>query len=255
TWKAALLKEKLAAHRDDRDTCDVDTEPVIHEILSSYADCKAKKITSVLFIALHVFRRYNSWEALTSEADCMMSVIGPILQEIMGIQHTIKFTCSNATTSAGKSRKTKLQQDGQSRQTDIVGQTKDRQEVFYGELKGLHPSAAAVNTDLLRLAIFSKDSLDHLHNTLEQGPPLLTFQTVGRDVVFFLGTKINNSIVHARLSSVKLPSCLMDLDLDQEFFFYLLQVQTLVNVAKDRLRNKRKEPSQEVPFPTLGTPQ
>ncbi|KAG0316768.1 hypothetical protein BGZ99_006703 [Dissophora globulifera] len=254
-WKSLFLKEKLAAQKDNRDPGDVDMEPVVDAIMSSYAECKTKKITSILFVALHVFRRYNNWTTLTSESDCMMAVVGPILQEIMDIQHTIKFTCSNASTSAGRSRKTKLQQEGQSRQPDIVGQTQEKMEVFYGECKGLHPPTAAVNTDLLRLAIFSKDSLDQLHNTLEQGPPLLTFQTVGCEVTFFLATKINNTVVHVRLSTVKLPSRLTELDLDLEFFFYLLQVQSLINITKDRLKKKRQEPLHEIPFPTLGTPQ
>lgn len=127
--------------------------------------------------------------------------------------------------------------------------------MFYGELNGLNPSLAAVNTDMLRLAIFTKDALDQLHKTLEQEPPLLTFQTVGRDVTFFLGAKIDNTVVHACLSSVKLPSILTELDLDLEFFFRLFQIQTLVAIANSRLKNKRNKPLQVMPFPTLGTPQ
>ncbi|KAG0344255.1 hypothetical protein BG004_004612 [Podila humilis] len=243
-WKSMLLKEKLMAEKDVREICEVDTEPVVDAIMSSYVYCKSKNITSVLFIALHIFRRYNDWAHLVSESDCMMAIVGPILQEIMDVQHEIKFTCANASTSAGKARKSSLQQDGQSRQPDIVGRARDAQEVFYGELKGPRPSLAAVNTDLLRLAIFTKDSLDQLHNTLEKGPPLVTFQTVGREVTFFLGTKIDNTVVHSGLSSVKLPSHLSELDLDQEFFFRLFQVQTLVVIANDRLKNKRDKPLQ-----------
>jgi predicted ferric reductase len=69
----------------------VDVEQVIDGIMSSYANCKTKKITSILFIALHVFRR-SLLGYLTSELDCMIAVVGPILQEIMDIQHNIKFT-------------------------------------------------------------------------------------------------------------------------------------------------------------------
>ncbi|KAG0196540.1 hypothetical protein BGX28_010003 [Mortierella sp. GBA30] len=254
-WKSTSLKEKLAAQKDARDVREVNTELVIDAIMSSYTDCKNKNILSIVFIALHVFRRYNNWAHLVSESDCMMAVVGPFLQEVMDVQHEIKFTCANASTSAGKARKSSLRQDGQSRQPDIVGQARDAREVFYGELKGLNPSLAAVNTDMLRLAIFTKDALDQLHKTLEQGPPLLTFQTVGRDVTFFLGAKIDNTIVHAYLSSVKLPSLLSELDLDLEFFFRLFQVQTLVAIANSRLKNKRDKPLQDVPFPTLGTPQ
>ncbi|KAG9068733.1 hypothetical protein KI688_011016 [Linnemannia hyalina] len=181
-WKSLLLKEKLAAWKNTRDPGDVDVEPVA---------------------------------ILTSESDCMMAVVGLILQEIMEIQHIIN---SNACTSAGKPRKTKLPQGSQSRQPDIVGQTRDKKEVFYGELKGPHPSPAAVSTDLLE--IFSKDALDQLHHTLEQGPPLVNFQTVGRDVTFFLGAKINNTVVHVRLSTVKLPSRMTELDLDLDLDFF-----------------------------------
>ncbi|KAG0344748.1 hypothetical protein BG004_004200 [Podila humilis] len=188
--KTAQLKEKLAAQKESREPGEVDMAPVIDAIMSSYTECKIKKITLILFIALHVFRRFNNWATLTSESDCMTAVVGPILQEVMDVQHTIKFTCrSNASTTAGKSMKSKLQQDGQSRQPDIIGLTRDKEEVFYSELKGPNATLAAVNTDLLRLAIFTKDSLDHLHAILEKGPPLVTFQTVGREVTFFWAPK------------------------------------------------------------------
>jgi len=127
--------------------------------------------------------------------------------------------------------------------------------VFYGELKGLHPKTEAVDTDILRLAIFSKDSLDHLQNTLVQGPPLLTFLSVGPDVTFFLGTKVDNTIVHCRLSTVRLPSRLTEVDLDFDFFFNLFQVQSLITVADNCLQKKRDKPLQETSFPTLGTPE
>src|SRR5690554_3414065 len=86
------LKEKLAAQKDARDVREVDTEPVVDAIMSSYTDCKNKNISSIVFIALHVFRRYNNWARLVSESDCMMAVVGPFLQEIMDVQHEIKFT-------------------------------------------------------------------------------------------------------------------------------------------------------------------
>ncbi|KAF9956746.1 hypothetical protein BGZ70_009787 [Mortierella alpina] len=254
-WKALLLNEKVAAQRENRDPVEiVDTEPIVEAILASYADCKSKNITSIFFIGLHVFRQYNNWTALTSELDCLMAVVGPILNEIMALHQKIKFTCANTCTSIGKSRKVQLLQDGQSRQPDVIGQTKNKNEVFYGELKGLHPKAESVNTDILRLAIFSKDSLDHLHNTLLHGPPLLTFQAVGRDVTF-LATKIDNTIVHTHLSTVNLPSRLTEVDLDYDIFFHLFQVQTLIKIASKRLENTREIPLQELVFPTLGTPE
>ncbi|KAF9925861.1 hypothetical protein BGZ67_008412 [Mortierella alpina] len=254
-WKSASLKEKLAAQKNDRDVREVDMDQVVDAIMSSYSECKNKDISSITFIALQVFRRYSNWSRPVSELDCMLAVVSPFLQEIMDIQHEIRFKCANVSTSAGKARKSSLGQNGQSRQPDVVGQARDGEEVFYGELKGLHPAPATVNTDILRLAIFTKDALDQLHNTLEQGPPLLTFQTVGRHVTFFLGAKIDNTIVHAFLSSIQLPSVLSELDLDLEFFFRLFQVQSLVAIAKSRLKNKREKPLQDTPFPTLGTPQ
>ncbi|KAF9190139.1 hypothetical protein BGZ49_003733 [Haplosporangium sp. Z 27] len=249
------LKERLAAQRGGREPVDISVEPLIETILSSYADCKAKKITSVFFIALHVFRQFNNWSGLCSESDCMTAVVSPVLREIMAIQHKIKFTCANACTTTGKTRKVNLQQSGQSRQPDVIGQTKDRNEVFFGEMKGKHPGSEAINTDILRLAIFTKDSLDLLHNALERGPPLVTFQTVGSDVVFFLGARVNNTIVHIRLSTVRLPSSLTEVDLDYDIFFRLFQVQTLISITKDCLEEKRTTPLQEDSFPTLGTPE
>jgi len=84
------LKKKLAAQKDNRDPGNVHVEPVVDAIMPSYAACKAKKITWIHFITSHVFCQYNNWAILTSESDNMMAVVGPILQEIMDIQYTIK---------------------------------------------------------------------------------------------------------------------------------------------------------------------
>lgn len=100
-----------------------------------------------------------------------------------------------------------------SHQLDVIGQTEGKEEVFYGELKGFHPKPAAVDTDILRLAISSKDSLDQLHSTLAQGPPLLTILSVGRDVTFFLGIKVDNTIVHVHLHCARHASFCFDLDI------------------------------------------
>lgn len=110
--------------------------------------------------------------------------------------------------------------------------------------------------DTLRLAIFAKDALDHLHCCLVENPPLLTFQTKGKTVVFFLAAKQGNAIVHARISSFQLPSNLSELNLNQEFFFRLFQVQTLLKTTREYLKNRRVERLQDYcPFPTLGTPE
>ncbi|KAF9919439.1 hypothetical protein FBU30_011029 [Linnemannia zychae] len=178
----------------------------------------------------------------------MQAIIGPVWYQS-------RIVSANTCTSVGKTRKAQLQQDGQSRQPDVIGQTEGKEVVFFGELKGTNPKTATVNADILRLAIFSKDSLDRLHNVLVRGPLLLTFQSVGCDVTFFLGAKIDNTIVHVNLSTVKIPSRLDELDLDYDFFFKLLQVQTLISISCDCLAVKREEPEQEIFFPTLGTPE
>lgn len=249
-----------------------------------YGDCKAKKILPVWHMALHVFRKYNTWSTLRSESDCAMAMVGPILDEILNIQHEIKFTrysnwlwfphsflffthfclsflqtemlfiSANFRTAHGKERKQELGQLGPSRQPDVVGCTVDGKEVYYGELKHSHASKQDLNIDILRLTIFAKDALDHFHCTLREDPPLLTFKTKGRAVVFFLATKRGNSIVHVRLSAVELPSTLGELNLNQEFFFRLFQVQTLLQVSNEYLKNKRGKKLQDQSFPTLCTP-
>ncbi|KAF9176232.1 hypothetical protein BGZ50_001305, partial [Haplosporangium sp. Z 11] len=126
---------------------------------------------------------------------------------------------------------------------------------YFGELKGPYPRTLSRNADLLRLAVFTKDSIDPFSNELEQDPPISSLQSVGRSVTFFLGAKVDNTVVHARLSEVSLPSLLTELSLDQEVFYHLFQVETLVCVTSDRLERKRDKPLTEVPFPTLATPQ
>ncbi|KAH7057800.1 hypothetical protein BKA57DRAFT_447762 [Linnemannia elongata] len=258
-FKSATLKEKLAAKRESRDMVDIDTEPVIQEILQSYSECREQDITPIFHMGLYIFRHFNNWTTMVSESDYMTAVIAPILKEVMSIQHKLKFTCANASTTAGRSRKSALQQDGRSRQPDVIGQTRDNEEIYYGELKGRTTSPEAAAADILRLSIFTKDSLDHLQGTLEVTPPLITFQSVGRNVTFFLGAKIDNTVVHGRLLAVALPTNLNELvDLDHEFFFSLLQVESLIRVAGERVGEKRAVPlvpEELLLFPTLGTPE
>lgn len=161
---------------------------------------------------------------------------------------------ANFRTAHGKERKQELGQHGSSRQPDIVGRTAGGKEVYFGELKGIHTTKQDVNVDILRLTIFAKDALDHLHYCLVKDPPLLTFRSKGRAVVFFLAAKQGNAIVHARVSSIQLPSTLSELNLNQEFFFRLFQVQTLLGTTREYLKNKREKRLQDHhPFPTLGT--
>ncbi|KAF9979237.1 hypothetical protein BGZ65_006706 [Modicella reniformis] len=252
-WSSIELSASLASEQGDKNT--LDTTPVIDSIMAAYEDCKAKNILPVLFMALHVFRKFNTWSKLRSEADCAMAMVGPILEEVLHIQHEVKFGSANFTTAHGKERKQDLGQQGTSRQPDVVGCTEGGKEIYFGELKGTHASKQDLNVDILRLTIFAKDALDHLHCFLREDPPLLTFKTKGRAVVFYLATKRGNAIVHSRVSAVDLPSKLSELDLNQEFFFRLFQVQTLLGVSKEYLKNRREKKLQDHhPFPTLGTP-
>ncbi|KAF9113710.1 hypothetical protein BGX30_006876 [Mortierella sp. GBA39] len=91
-WSSIHLSSKLAADEGIEST--IDTTPVIKSIMAAYEDCEAKDILPVLFIALHVFRKFHTWSRLRSEADCAMAMVGPILEEILHVQHEIKFTSS-----------------------------------------------------------------------------------------------------------------------------------------------------------------
>lgn len=85
-----MLSASLAADEGTEST--LDTTPVIDLVMAAYRDCKAENILPVLFMALHVFRKFNTWPKLQSEADCAMAMVGPILEEVLQIQHEIKFT-------------------------------------------------------------------------------------------------------------------------------------------------------------------
>lgn len=208
-----------------------------------------------------------------------MAMVGPILEEVLQIQHELKFTkyrigfhClyfllllsffsskamsrfnASFRTAHGKERKQELGQHGSSWQPDIVGCTAGGKEVYLGELKGILTTKQDVNVDILRLTIFAKDALDHLHYCLVKDPPLLTFQSKGRAVVFFLAAKQGNAIVHARVSSIQFPSTLSELNLNQEFFSRLFQVQTLLGTTREYIKNKReKEYKTTTHFPPLA---
>ncbi|KAG0211700.1 hypothetical protein BGX31_001636 [Mortierella sp. GBA43] len=158
-WSLIELSARLATDQGKEST--LDTTPIIDSIMAAYEDCKAKNIFPILFMALHVFRKFDTWSRLRSETDCAMAMVGPILEE-----------------------------------------------------------------------------------------------TKGKTVVFFLAAKQGNAIVHARISSFQLPSNLSELNLNQEFFFRLFQVQTLLKTTREYLKNRRVERLQDYcPFPTLGTPE
>jgi len=120
----------------------------------------------------------------------------------------------------------------------------------------MHPSTLSRNTHTLRIAVFTKDSLDELLRVLEVDLPLISFRSVGPDVVFSLGAKITNTVVHTRISNLKMPTCLSELRLlEQTFFFRMFQIRSLVLITSTRLKQKRREPiGDNNPFPTLATP-
>lgn len=139
-------------------------------------------------------------------------------------------------------------------QPDVIGLADDGEsEIYYGEIKVGKTSVEEQHTDRLRLAIFCKDALDLFERILES-TPVVSFQVVGRKVEFFYAVKIDNTILHCKLSSFSMPVTLDELDLHEDVFFPLFQVQSLVGLTKESLVHKRRAPLATDPFPTMGTP-
>ncbi|ORZ04287.1 hypothetical protein BCR41DRAFT_362842 [Lobosporangium transversale] len=70
---------------------EINLRSVVDMIMGSYYTCQEKDILPVLFVALYVFRHYNTWCEIESESDIMSSVIVPILREFMNIPGHIQF--------------------------------------------------------------------------------------------------------------------------------------------------------------------
>ncbi|KAF9276174.1 hypothetical protein BGZ74_003738 [Mortierella antarctica] len=255
-WGSMNLLNCLSKEFGDADDADADTGPIVDMVMESYSTCQQNDILPVLFVALYVFRHYDTSSKLESESDAMSSVIVPILREFMNVQGHIQFKCLNTASVASENRKAALDQDGQARQPDVVGRTKEDHEAYYGELKGMRPSTQSKNADSLRIAIFTKDSLDDLHRFLEDDLPLLSFRSVGPDIAFFIGAKIANTVIHAKISDLTMPTCLSELRfLDQMFFFRMFQVRSLVLITSKSLKQRRRKPLEDHnSFPTLVTP-
>ena len=162
---------------------------------------------------------------------------------------------TNSITLAGQERKANLNQDGQTRQPDVIGRCTQPIELYYGELKSKNPRIEDSNTDRLRIAIFTKDSLDQLDRKLVSPPPVISFQAIGGAITFYIGAKVNNVIIHSKLSTITLPSQLGQLDLHEETFYTLFQVRTLIMTANAKTRDVRERPLDVQSFPTLGTPE
>ncbi|KAF9915708.1 hypothetical protein FBU30_001782, partial [Linnemannia zychae] len=259
TWIRAVRRlsfaEKADAKRQGREPRPIDTTPVMSEIMSSFEICKENDILPVFYIAMNVFRKFNDQTGKLSETEWMTRVIVPFLEEFMGIQHDVTFACTNSITLAGQERKVNLNQDGQTRQPDVIGRCSPPLELYYGELKSKNPRIEDSNTDRLRIAIFTKDSLDQLDRKLVSPPPVLSFQAIGGTVTFYIGAKVNNVIIHSKLSTITLPSQLSQLDLHEETFYTLFQVRTLIITANAKTRDVRERPLDIRSFPTLGTPE
>ncbi|KAF9273229.1 hypothetical protein BGZ88_003958 [Linnemannia elongata] len=259
TWIRAIRRlsfaEKADAKRQGREPRPIDTAPVMDEIMSSFEICKDKDILPVFYIAMNVFRKFNDRTGKLSETEWMTKVIVPFLEEFMGIQHDVTFACTNSITLAGQERKANLNQDGQTRQPDVIGRCTPPLELYYGELKPKNPRIEDSNTDRLRIAIFTKDSLDQLDRKLVSPPPVISFQAIGGAVTFYIGAKVDNVIIHSKLSTITLPSQLGQLDLHEETFYTLFQVRTLIMTANAKTRDVRESPLDVQSFPTLGTPE
>lgn len=148
-----------------------------------------------------------------------------------------------------------MNQDGQTRQPDVIGKCTPPFELYYGELKPKNPRAEDSNTDRLRISIFSKDSLDQLDRKLASPPPVVSFQAIGGIVTFYIGAKVGNVVLHSKLSTITLPSRLSQLELHEETFYSLFQVRTLIMIAKNKTLDRREIPLDICSFPTLGTPE
>ncbi|KAG0327037.1 hypothetical protein BGZ99_008487 [Dissophora globulifera] len=254
-FRSLMFEEQQQAQKEGRDARPVSTSSLVKNILSSYDQCEQEGILPVFFAGLNTFRRFNNWKIPRSEMSWTTSVVLPIIEEFMFAQHEVMFTCANSSTSAGKKRKVRAGLKEQPCQPDVIGLADEGEsEVYYGEIKLSRTGVEEQNTDRLRIAIFSKDALDHFERTLERAPPVVSFQVVGRKVVFFFAVKIDNTILHCKLSSFSVPVTLEDLDLHEDVFFPLFQVQSLVKLTKDSLDKTRKTPLTIDSFPTMGTP-
>ncbi|KAF9146544.1 hypothetical protein BGX30_013759 [Mortierella sp. GBA39] len=122
---------------------------------------------------MNTFRKFNNWKIPQSEMSWATSVVVPILEEFMFAQHEVMFTC----TSAGKIRKVRGSLKEQPCQPDVIGLADEGEtEVYFGEIKVAKASLEEQCIDRLRLAIFSKDVLDLFERTLENTPPVVSFQ-------------------------------------------------------------------------------
>lgn len=111
------------------------------------------------------------------------------------------------------------------------------------------------NTNHLRIAIFTKDFLDQLDRKLVSHPPVISFQAIGGAVTYYIGAKVDNVIIHSKLSTITLPSQLDKLDLHEETFYILFQVRTLIMTANAKTRDVKESPLDIRLFLTLGTPE
>jgi hypothetical protein len=70
----------------------VNTSSLVKDILLSYDQCEEEGILPIYFAGLNMFRKFNNWKISRSEMSWTTSVVVPILEEFMFIQHEIMFT-------------------------------------------------------------------------------------------------------------------------------------------------------------------
>ncbi|KAF9171102.1 hypothetical protein BGX21_008094 [Mortierella sp. AD011] len=256
TLGSLVFDEARLAEKEGRDPKPISTRGLVKEILSSFDHCEEEGITPIFFAGLNLFRKFNNWKISRSEMSWTASVVVPLLEEFMSVQHEIMFTCANSSSSAGNNRRSQENQSHQPSRPDVIGLAAEgKAEVFYGEIKLEKTTTEDQHIDRLRLAIFCKDALDSFERDLEITPPVVSFQVIGKQVVIFFAVKVGNTILHCKLSSFSLPVTLNELDLREDVFFRLFQAQTLIKTTTEMLGRKRPTPITIQVFPTMASPE
>ncbi|KAG0349511.1 hypothetical protein BGZ54_004341, partial [Gamsiella multidivaricata] len=202
-FRSLVFEEKQLAQKEGHDPRQVCTDSLVKDILSSFDQCELERILPVFFAGLSMFRKFNKWKISRSEVSWTASVIVPILEEFMFVQHERQL--NHISWQATQE---------QPYQPDVIGLADEgKTEVYYGEIKVAKAGLEEQHTDRLRLIIFSKDALDLFERTLDTTPPVISAQVVGRQAVFYYAVKIGNTILHCKLSSFSMPVTLGEFNL------------------------------------------
>ncbi|KAF9123684.1 hypothetical protein BGX30_001312 [Mortierella sp. GBA39] len=87
------------------------------------------EVNKTVRLSAYVYRVQTLWSVTPAWADIFGSLVA-----------------LNSASTAGENRKAALDQDGQARQSDIVGRTEEGHEAYYGELKVFFLGAKVTNT-------------------------------------------------------------------------------------------------------------